>query len=724
MKESECMPEKRKIVVTSALPYANGDIHLGHLVEYIQTDFWVRFQKLRGHDCVYVCADDTHGTPIMIRARKEGITPEELIARTHATHLKDFTDFQIAFDNYYSTNAPENRVLSERFFEAMQKSGGVTTRTTPQLYCEKCRMFLPDRFVKGVCPKCGAAGQYGDSCDTCGATYAAEELKNPVCTTCGATPVVREAEHLYFELEPQHDYLEKWIPGHTTSDVSNKLLEWFKEPLRGWCISRAAPYFGFEIPGHKDKFFYVWVDAPIGYLASLQNWCDRNGQKLEDWWPSQRTDGSSGAPEPLPKESQKDGASGSPEPLPKEVEHYHFIGKDIIRFHCLFWPGMLHVAGFEQPTKIFVHGFLTVNGEKMSKSKGTFVNARTYLDHLPAEALRYYYAAKLGGTTDDLDLNLADFVQRVNSDLVGKITNLASRSAQMLQKKLDGRLGTLDDEGRKLLDAARAASERIAELYEARRFNQAIVEICRVADLANEYFDRKEPWKTIKTDAEATRATLTASLNAFRLLAIYLQPILPNYAERAMRLFNETAWRWSSLGETCENTALGPYEYLASRIDAKQVEAMVEAAKVKPAESGEVAHESRASKNKRTDGGSGAPEPLPMEKAIIQFPDFDKLDLRVGRVQSCEIVPKSAKLLKFVLDAGPLGERTIFSGIRAAYPDPAALVGKSVVFVANLAPRKMSVGVSEGMILFAGEPGVDGGVVSPLAEAAPGTPVT
>ena len=695
------MSEKRKIVVTSALPYANGDIHLGHLVEYIQTDFWVRFQKLRGHACVYVCADDTHGTPVMIRARKEGITPEDLIARTHAIHLKDFTDFQISFDNYYTTNSPENKAFSEQFFAAMEKSGGITKKTSPQLYCAHCKMFLPDRFVKGTCPKCGAEGQYGDSCDKCGSTYGAEELGSPICTTCGSTPVVKESEHLYFELEPQHAFLEKWIPGHTTSDVSNKLLEWFKEPLRGWCISRDAPYFGFEIPGHKDKFFYVWVDAPIGYLASLQNWCAQHGETFEDWWQN------------------------------SDAERYHFIGKDIIRFHCLFWPGMLNVAGFQQPNKIFVHGFLTVNGEKMSKSKGTFVNARTYLDHLPPEALRYYYAAKLGGTTDDMDLNLSDFVQRVNSDLVGKITNIASRGGQMLQKKLGGLLGTLDAEGRALVAKCRDASETIAKYYEDRRFNQVVVEVCRLADAANEYFDRKEPWKTVKTDAEATRVTLTAALNAFRIMAIYLKPILPVYADKAMKLFGETAWDWRSIDVARENVKLGDYEYLASRIDASQVEAMVAAATVKPADSGEVAHESRASKNKDkagTAGASGAPGPLPADvpglKPEIAFADFEKLDLRVGVVESCEVVPKSAKLLKFVLDAGALGKRTIFSGIRGAYPDPAALVGREVVFVANLAPRKMSVGVSEGMILYAGEPGTCGGVLAPFAPAGAGTPAT
>ena len=690
----------RRIVVTSALPYANGDIHLGHLVEYIQTDFWVRFQKLRGHECVYICADDTHGTPIMIRARKEGITPEQLIARSHEIHLKDFSDFQIAFDNYYTTNSPENKELSERIYAAAEKQGFITKKTTPQLYCERCKMFLPDRFVKGTCPKCGAPDQYGDSCDRCGATYGAEELGSPKCTTCGGTPVVKDSEHLYFELEPQHDYLEKWIPEHTTSDVSNKLLEWFKEPLRGWCISRDAPYFGFEIPGYKDKFFYVWVDAPIGYIASLRNWCAKNGKG--DLWNDEG------------------------------VELYHFIGKDIIRFHCLFWPGMLHTAGFKGPNKVFVHGFLTVNGEKMSKSKGTFVNARTYLDNLPPEALRYYYAAKLGGTTDDMDLNLADFVQRVNSDLVGKITNIASRGGQMLVKKLDGKLGSIrggedapaPGEGAALIEKCRAAGETIAKFYEERRFNQVVVEICKLADAANEYFDKREPWKTVKTDAEATRTTLTAALNAFRIIAIYLKPILPVYADKAMKFFGESEWTWESVGTALEHIKVRDYEYLASRIDQKQVDAMIAAATVKPADSGEVAHESRASKNKEGKSSKSAQETVSPLKGEIKFDDFEKLDLRVGVVESCEIVPKSSKLLKFVLDAGSLGKRTIFSGIRQAYPDPVALVGKEVVFVANLAPRKMSVGVSEGMILFAGEPGSCGGVLTPTGAAGGGTPVS
>ena len=568
------MAEKRRIVVTSALPYANGDIHLGHLVEYLQTDFWVRFQKMRGNECVYVCADDTHGTPIMIRARSEGITPEELIARSHATHLKDFTDFEVAFDNYYSTNSPENKELSERIYAAMESSGGIVAKSGPQLYCEKCSMFLPDRFVKGTCPRCGAPNQYGDSCDHCGQTYAAEELGSPVCTTCGGTPTVRDSEHLYFELEPQHEWLAKWIPEHTTSDVSNKLMEWFSEPLRGWCISRDAPYFGFEIPGHPGKFFYVWVDAPIGYIASLANWCEKNGRNLADYWPGAAAGGAS------------DAAAAAP-------ELYHFIGKDIIRFHCLFWPGMLHVAGLKTPDKVFVHGFLTVNGEKMSKSKGTFVNSRTYLDHLPAQALRYYYASKLGGTTDDMDLNLDEFVQRVNSELVGKITNLASRSGQMLHKRLEGRLGEMDAEGRALVDSMRERADAVAAHYEARKFSHAISEITKMADSVNEYFDRKEPWKTVKAEggAEPTRATLTTTLNAFRLLAIYLKPVLPSYAAKAAAfLGDEGEWTWDSLGASIENRAVNQYEYLASRIDPKSVEAMVEAAKAKPASSGEVSH--------------------------------------------------------------------------------------------------------------------------------------
>ena len=541
---------KRRIVVTAALPYANGDIHIGHLVEYLQTDFWVRFQKMRGHACLYICADDTHGTPVMIRARSEGIAPEELIARSHAQHVKDFADFQIAFDSYYSTNAPENRAFCYEIFAAMEKSGAITTQRLPQLYCEKDAMFLPDRFVKGVCPKCGAAGQYGDACDVCGQTYAAEELKDARCVTCGEPPVMRESEHLFFELEPFRDFLQAWIPKHTAPDVANKLLEWFNEPLRGWCISRDAPYFGFEIPGRPGKFFYVWVDAPVGYMASLKKWCDGRGQNFDDWWTN------------------------------PEAELYHFIGKDIVRFHCLFWPAMLHVAGVKPPDQVFVHGFLTVNGEKMSKSKGTFVKARTYLDHLNPQDLRFYYACKLNGTTDDLDLNLEDFVNRVNSDLVGKITNLASRGAQMLHKRLGGRMGVMDAEGRALWEAARDRAETVAGHYESRDFSKVMVEVRALADAANQYFDTKAPWALVKTDAEAARQVMTSVLNIFRVLAIYLQPILPVYAERVARLFNEAEYCWADAMKAIEDADINPYEYLATRVEMAKVEEMVEAGKL------------------------------------------------------------------------------------------------------------------------------------------------
>ena len=540
----------RKIVVTSALPYANGDIHIGHLVEYIQTDFWVRFQKMRGHECVYVCADDTHGTPIMLRARNEGITPEALIAASHEQHTRDFAGFEIRFDNYYSTNSPENRQFCNAVYEAMMRSGAVTARSLPQLYCAHDRMFLPDRFVKGACPKCGAQGQYGDACDACGQTYAAEELVDARCAICGRAPLTRDSEHIFFELEPFRDFLKEWIPLHTAPDVANKLLEWFNEPLRGWCISRDAPYFGFEIPGRPGKFFYVWVDAPIGYMASLQSWCDTHNQRFEDWWQN------------------------------PQAELFHFIGKDIVRFHCLFWPAMLKTAGFKTPDQVFVHGFLTVNGEKMSKSKGTFVKARTYLDHLNPQDLRFYYACKLNGTTDDMDLNLADFSNRVNSDLVGKITNLASRGAQMLHKRLEGRTGSMDPEGRELHTRAVAKAGSIAANYEARDFSKVMTEIRDLADQANQYFDTKAPWALVKTDPESARQVMTSVLNIFRVLAIYLQPVLPAYAQKTARLFNEDEYTWDALGEIIENRPINPYEYLATRVEQSAVEKMIGASRL------------------------------------------------------------------------------------------------------------------------------------------------
>ena len=677
--------EKRRIVVTSALPYANGDIHIGHLVEYLQTDFWVRFQRMRGNDVCYVCADDTHGTPIMIRARKEGRTPEELVAEMHGRHVRDFADFQMSFDNYYTTNSPENKAFCEDIYAKLEAGGALLHEKVAQLWCPSCGMFLPDRFVKGTCPNCGAPEQYGDSCERCGVTYSPSDLKDAHCATCGSRDLeTRETEHILFDLAKFKDYLREWLPEHTQADVANKLREWFGEDqkLLPWDVSRDAPYFGFEIPGHPGKYFYVWLDAPVGYLASLKNWCGKNGHEFDAWW-------------------------GDP-----ATERYHFIGKDIVRFHCLFWPAMLHAAGYQGPTKVFVHGFLTVNGEKMSKSRGTFVSARTYLDHLDPAFLRYYYACKINNTTDDIDLNLDDFAQRVNSDLVGKITNLASRGAQMLGKRLDGRLGRLDAEGRALVDAARSRAGAVAALYEARKFSQIPVEVCKIADSANEYFDRHAPWKTIKTDPEATRPVLTAVLNLFRVLAIYLSPILPAYAGKAAKLFGESAWSWDSLGETLEDRPIGAYEYLAQRVEADAIAAMVEASK--PAET----------------APAPAPAPVPAApaaavplKAGIAFAAFDACDLRVGKVESCTAVPKSKKLVRFELDCGPLGHRTVFSGIRSAYPDPSVLDGKQVVFVANLAPREMKgVGVSEGMVLTAGDPATGLAVLTTLAPVNPGDP--
>lgn len=646
---------KRRIVVTSALPYANGAIHLGHLVEYLQTDFWVRFQKMRGHECLYICADDTHGTPIMVRARKEGITPEQLIAKSHEEHTADFVDFGVRFDNFYSTNSPENKEFCLDIYQKMVEQKALSSKMMPQMYCEHDKMFLPDRFIKGTCPKCGATEQYGDSCDKCGTTYNPTDLIDAHCAICGAKPVMKDSEHLYFELEPQREFLTKWLPEHTSTDVANKLMEWFGEPLRGWDISRDAPYFGFEIPDHPGKFFYVWVDAPIGYMASLKNWCGKNGRTFEEFW-------------------------GDP-----ESEIYHFIGKDIVRFHCLFWPTMLKVGGYKGPTKVFVHGFLTVNGEKMSKSKGTFISARTYLNHLDPMYLRFYYACKLGETTDDIDLNLGDFVSRVNSDLVGKITNLASRGAQMLHKNLEGMAGEMDDEGHVIWREACEKAEVIAEFYEKREFGQVLTAVREIAEEANKYFDMKTPWTLVKVEPEEARKVLTSILNIFRVMAIYLKPILPDYADKVAHLFGEESYLWEDVAKEFKNRAVGKYEYLAVRIDPAKVEAMVEASKV-------------------VQQAVSAPTiPVKPIAPEIVYDDFGKIDLRVAKVLTAEVVEGSDKLLRLMLDVGEAKPRQIFSGIRK-HIQPDALVGKNVVIVANLAPRKMRFGISEGMVICGENP--------------------
>ena len=671
--------QKRRIVVTSALPYANGDIHIGHLVEYLQTDFWVRFQKMRGHECVYVCADDTHGTPIMIRARKDGITPEQLIEASYARHTKDFADFEIAFDNYHTTHSPENRDFCATIFKRLEKNNAIFFKDVPQLYCPHDKMFLPDRFVRGTCPSCGAADQYGDSCEKCGATYAPADMKDARCAVCGkATPEVRNSEHIFFNLELFRNYLPAWLEKHVAPDVANKLLEWFAPDVKllPWDISRDAPYFGFEIPDHPGKFFYVWLDAPVGYMASLLNWCLKNDKKFDRWWNN------------------------------PDAELYHFIGKDIVRFHCLFWPAMLHASDFKGPDQVFVHGFLTVNGEKMSKSRGTFINARTYLEHLDPAYLRYYYACKINNTTDDVDLNLDDFALRVNSDLVGKITNLASRGAQMLHKSLDGRLGEMDAKGRALLQEFLARAETIAGHYEARRFSQVPVEVCHLADAANEYFDAAQPWKTVKTDPETTRKTLTSILNLFRILAIYLQPVLPRYAEKVAKLFGDEPYTWDSLQTTLENRAIAPYEYLAVRVLPEQVVAMVEKSRVAPPADKQAIE-----------------KPAPPLKTEIDIAAFGDIDLRVARVEKAEPVEGSDKLIRLAIDLGPLGKRTIFSGIRASYPDPSALDGSLIVIVANLKPRKMRFGLSEGMVLSAGFDHDKLRVIAPAGGGNPGDPI-
>jgi methionyl-tRNA synthetase len=547
------METQRQIIATSALPYANGSIHLGHLVEYIQTDFWVRFQKMRGHKALYICADDTHGTPIMIRANKEGIEPEELIAQSHEEHLKDFGKFQIHFDSYHSTHSKENEALAGRIFKAMEDQGHIDSKEIEQSYCEHDMMFLPDRFVIGTCPSCGAEDQYGDSCDKCGATYSPTDLKNPRCAICSNTPVSKMSEHLFFKLNDFQDYLKEWVPQHTQTEVANKLKEWTDNELRAWDISRDAPYFGFEIPGHPGKYFYVWVDAPIGYLSSTQKWCEENGLDFDQFWNDEKS------------------------------EIYHFIGKDIVYFHALFWPAMLKTAGIKAPKKIFVHGFLTVNGEKMSKSKGTFIAADAYEKFLDPTHLRYYYACKLNGI-GDLDLNFEDFANRVNSDLIGKITNLGSRGAQMINKKLEGQTSKPTDEGRKLIEWAQGQSETIAKLYEELNFAKAMVEIREIADKTNQYFDEKAPWKLIKEDPETTRQILTDVLAIFTIMTIYLKPIMPVYAEKVEKLFGFDELLWSDvdlkrIGSKIFDAHLNAFEHLSQRVDSKKIDELIEVSK-------------------------------------------------------------------------------------------------------------------------------------------------
>jgi methionyl-tRNA synthetase len=648
----------RKIVVTSALPYANGPIHIGHLVEYLQTDIWVRFQKLCGNECLYFCADDTHGTPIMISARAAGISPEELIAQVHKEHKADFDRFYIEFDNYYSTHSPENKYFSELIFNRLNDAGSIVTREVEQAYCENCKMSLPDRFVRGTCPNCKAEDQYGDSCEVCSSTYQPADLINPYCSTCGTRPVLKTSEHYFFKLGDYEQKLRSLLAeGHTQKSVANKLDEWFNAGLKDWDISRDGPYFGFKIPGEENKFFYVWLDAPIGYMASAKNYCDRNNLDFETLWNS------------------------------GQYELYHFIGKDIVYFHALFFPATLIGAGFRTADKLFVHGFLTVNGEKMSKSRGTFIKASTYIKHLDPEYLRYYYASKLTDGIDDIDLKMEDFINKINSDLVGKFANLASRSGPMLTKKLDSRLGVLDEQGKELIDKLISAKESIIEDYENLRYSAAVRTIAALADQANRYVENNQPWTAIKTDLEKTRVILTTVINTVRILTIYLKPILPKYAEKVEHFLNVEPLSFADIEAVLENHKINNFERLFERIDEKQVDAMIE--------------ESKETQSPQP----VATEPAEPFKPECTIDDFAKIDLRIAKVIKAEKVEGADKLLRLVLDVGSL-QKTVMAAIATAY-NPEDLNGKIVVFFANLKPRQMKFGLSEGMILASGTGGKD-----------------
>lgn len=660
----------RKILVTSALPYANGSIHLGHMVEHIQTDVWVRFQKLRGHECYYCCADDTHGTPVMLAAQKQGIAPEDMIAKVREEHLADFTGFNIGYDNYYSTHSPENKQFSQDIYRALKANGKIESRVIEQLFDPEKQMFLPDRFVKGECPKCHAQDQYGDNCEVCGTTYSPTELINPYSAVSGAKPELRESEHFFFKLGECADFLKAWTSGnnphdgkpHLQPEALNKMKEWLGEgeetTLSDWDISRDAPYFGFEIPDAPGKYFYVWLDAPVGYMASFKNLCDRIGIDFDEYFKAD-----------------------------SQTEMYHFIGKDILYFHALFWPAMLHFSGHRAPTGVYAHGFLTVDGQKMSKSRGTFITAKSYLEQgLNPEWMRYYIAAKLNSKIEDIDLNLQDFISRVNSDLVGKYVNIAARASGFIAKRFEGRLKDVADS--ELLAKLTAQSEAFAECYESREYAKALRDIMALADIVNEYVDANKPWELAKQEGQDARLHEVCSelINAFTMLTAYLAPVLPKVAENAAKFLNLEAITWANTRETLGEHAINKYEHLMQRVEQKQVDDLIEA-------------------NKQSIAAAAAPaaEESKYEKVAEQasFDDFMKIDMRVAKVLNCEAVEGSTKLLKFDLDFG-FEKRIIFSGIAASYPNPAELNGRMVIAVANFAPRKMAkFGVSEGMILSA-----------------------
>ena len=669
--------ETRRILVTSALPNANGPIHLGHLMEHIQTDIWVRFQRMRGHECIYVCADDTHGTATMLRAEEMGVTPEELIRQVKAQHQSDFQDFAISHDSYYSTHSEENQAFSSEIYQRLAEAGQISSRTVNQLYDPEKEMFLADRFIIGTCPRCKTDGQYGDNCEACGATYDATDLINPQSKISGAKPVLKESTHFFFTLSNFTDWLQAWTRSGTLQDqVANKLAEWLDTGLQDWDISRDAPYFGFEIPGEPGKYFYVWLDAPIGYMAAFKHYCKANDElNFDDFW---RQD--------------------------SECEVHHFIGKDIVNFHALFWPAMLDTAGYRTPTKLHVHGFVTVDGVKMSKSRGTFINARTYLDHLDPEYIRYYFAAKMSAGVDDLDINLDDFVQRVNSDVVGKVVNIASRCAGFINKQFDGRLAAGSDNP--LLQAFAGASEQIALHYEHGDYGKALREVMALADKANQFIDENKPWVMIKDEAnrDAVQQICSDGLNLYRILITYLKPVLPRLAENSETFLGVAPLQWADVTTLLVDHKINKFKPLMTRIEPERVEAIVNATR------------------EQTSVTNPPSESEQTEDEFIQFDDFAKVDLRVVKIVAANHVEGADKLLQLTLDLG--GEtRNVFSGIKAAY-NPDDLVGKLTIMVANLAPRKMKFGISEGMVLAAGPGGGDIFLLEPDAGAQPGMKVT
>jgi len=680
----------RKILVTNALPFANGPIHLGHLLGYIQADIWVRFQRMQGNEVAYVCADDTHGTAIMLSAEKQGITEQELIDRVNKEHQRDFASFHVNFDMYYTTHSEENRELASLIYGRLKDADKIARRDIAQLYDPEKEMFLADRFIKGECPKCGAADQYGDNCEVCSSTYDAHDLKNPYSTISGATPVTKESTHFFFKLPDFTDMLKEWTrSGVLAPQVANKLSEWLDAGLQEWDISRDAPYFGFEIPGEPGKFFYVWLDAPIGYMACFRKLCEtRDDLDFDDYW--------------------REGSS-------KEL--YHFIGKDIINFHALFWPSMLETAGFRKPDLISVNGFLTVNGQKMSKSRGTFIMAETYLNHLNPEYLRYYFAAKLGNTPEDLDLNLDDFVQRVNSDVVGKVVNLASRSAGFISKNFSGQLGD-SLEVPALLQEFQAAGDEVAALYENREFSKAVRQIMALADKANQYIAERQPWVIAKENRQSpdVQAICTTGINLFRILVIYLKPILPEIAEKVESFLKVDPLQWQDSTSLLTNHAIDKFKPLMTRVETDKVDQMIDASK-ESLSTGE-------SPAAPVDDSPLGKDPISEE---IEFPDFAKVDLRVVKILNAVHVEGADKLLKLTLSLGQDSDgeeitRTVFSGIKAAY-EPEKLVGMHTVMVANLKPRKMKFGLSEGMILASGA-GNEVYLLEPHAGAVPGMRIT